>query len=59
MELREVITVDSSYTRSINLERDRDTEKLTKSYVVTSRSVDLLNRFHKRLALLICLGHGL
>lgn len=47
MELREVITVDSSYTRSINLERDRDTEKLTKSYVVTSRSVDLLNRFHQ------------
>lgn len=46
MELQNFVKVDSSYTRSINLERDKDTEKLTKSYVVTSRSLDLLKRFH-------------
>ncbi len=46
MKLYDVLSVDSSYTRSINLERDRDTEKLTKSYVVTSRTLDLLKRFY-------------
>ncbi|CAA6825829.1 MAG: Unknown protein [uncultured Thiotrichaceae bacterium] len=44
MNLADVITVNTNYTRSINLERDVDSVSLVKSYIPTSRSVYALQK---------------
>ncbi len=44
MSLTDCITINTNYTRSINLERDYDSVALIKSYIPTSRSVFALNK---------------
>lgn len=44
MSLTDVITVNTNYTRSINLERDIDSVSLVKSYIPTSRSIYALQK---------------
>jgi hypothetical protein len=39
MSLTDLITINTNYTRSINLERDYDSVALIKSYIPTSRAV--------------------
>lgn len=39
MELKDKVRIDTVYTRSINLERDKDSVSLVKSYIPTSRSL--------------------
>lgn len=44
MSLKKLITVNTNYTRSINLERDADSTELAQSYIPTSRSILTLSR---------------
>jgi hypothetical protein len=44
MSLTDLITVNTNYTRSINLERDYDSVALINSYIPTSRAVFALNK---------------
>ncbi len=45
MQLSDFIHPDMNVSRSINLERDHDNIDLTNQYQVTSRTLDILNRF--------------
>ena len=44
MSLSEVITLNTNYTRSINLERDHNSTALIESYIPTSRSIYALQK---------------
>ncbi len=44
MSLEKLITVNTNYTRSINLERDAGSNALVQSYIPTSRSILTLSR---------------
>jgi len=44
MSIKKLITIDTSYTRSINIERDSDSTALIQSYIPTSRSILALSR---------------
>jgi len=45
MSLNELIQIDSHYTRSINIERDKDSLESVKAYIPTSRALRTLTRF--------------
>ncbi len=45
MSLNELIQIDSHYTRSINIERDKDSLASVMAYIPTSRALRILSRF--------------
>ncbi|WP_284455271.1 hypothetical protein [Alloalcanivorax xenomutans] len=45
MSLKELIQVDSHYTRSVNIERDKESLASVKAYIPTSRALRTLSRF--------------
>ena len=44
MKLTDYIDIDTVYTRSINIERDSDSDEIVKAYIPTSRAVNTLYR---------------
>jgi len=44
MKIQDAINIDTVYTRSINIERDIDSESIVKAYIPTSRTLLTLNR---------------
>jgi len=44
MKIRDFIDIDTVYTRSINIERDSDSDEIVKAYIPTSRAVNTLHR---------------
>jgi len=44
MKLQNLISLNTNYTRSINLERDADSFSIAKSYIPTSRTLSTLSR---------------
>ena len=49
MSIRNRISIDTIYTRSINIERDKDASEIAKAYIPTSRSLLTLRRFAETL----------
>lgn len=45
MSLVKKVSVNSRYTRSINIERDASSRELAKGYIPTSRAISTINRF--------------
>ena len=43
MKLADKISINTHYTRSTNIERDRDSHAIVKAYLPTSRGVEVLN----------------
>ena len=43
MKLADKISINTQYTRSTNIERDRDSQAIVKAYLPTSRGVTVLN----------------
>ena len=43
MKLADKISINTHYTRSTNIERDRDSQAIVKAYLPTSRGVEVLN----------------
>lgn len=52
--INELIHIDTHYTRAINLERDVDSKEVLQSYILTTKSVQILERitatFHENIA---------
>ena len=44
MKLQDLISINTNYTRSINLERDASSSSIAKSYIPTSRTISTLSR---------------
>ncbi len=44
MKLQDLISINTNYTRSINLERDAGSSSIAKSYIPTSRTISTLTR---------------
>ena len=44
MKLQDLISINTNYTRSINLERDASSSSIAKSYIPTSRTISTLTR---------------
>ena len=44
MKLQDLISINTNYTRSINLERDVSSSSIAKSYIPTSRTISTLSR---------------
>ena len=44
MKLQDLISINTNYTRSINLERDAGSSSIAKSYIPTSRTISTLSR---------------
>lgn len=44
MKIKDFIDIDTVYTRSINIERDSDSDEIVKTYIPTSRAVNTLHR---------------
>jgi hypothetical protein len=44
MKLSHKIDIDTVYTRSINIERDADSDEIVKAYIPTSRAINTLHR---------------
>ena len=44
MKLQDLISINTNYTRSINLERDASSASIAKSYIPTSRTISTLSR---------------
>lgn len=44
MILTQYIDIDTIYTRSINIERDSDSDEIVKAYIPTSRAINTLHR---------------
>ena len=43
-QLHDLISINTNYTRSINLERDASSSSIAKSYIPTSRTISTLSR---------------
>jgi len=44
MKIRQLIDIDTVYTRSINIERDSDSTAIVRAYIPTNRAVNTLHR---------------
>lgn len=44
MNISDFIKIDTVYTRSINIERDSDSEQTVRAYIPTSRTINILHR---------------
>jgi hypothetical protein len=44
MKISQKIDIDTVYTRSINIERDADSDEIVKAYIPTSRAINTLHR---------------
>ena len=44
MKLNQYIDIDTIYTRSINIERDSNSDQIVKAYIPTSRAINTLHR---------------
>jgi hypothetical protein len=44
MKISNYISIDTVYTRSINIERDSESSKIVNAYIPTSRAVNVLYR---------------
>ena len=45
MSIAQLINVNTSYTRSINIERDSELQNSVRPYILTSRAIQVLDRF--------------